>query len=151
MVRAADEPATRGLAYLGEHVPTVATRGVEGPQVSRLVPREERGLVAERNSTPGPRATQILRAPYADPALVEEVLHLPIEHRSVRVSLGGQAHLPLRHQRRSHQLAVNRRHLHSPLEPVHLRPSSQHSPPPDGPPACRLPPPTDSSIILFEW
>src|SRR5918994_7792666 len=40
MVRAADEPAARRLAYLGEHVPTVAAHVVEGPQVSPLVPRE---------------------------------------------------------------------------------------------------------------
>src|SRR5215218_1285184 len=118
MVRAADEPAARRLAYLGEHVPTVAAHVVEGPHVSSLVTYKKRGLVAERNSTPVPRTTQVLRTADAHPTLVEEMLHLPIEHRNVRVSLGGQAHLPLRDQRRSQQRAVNRRHEHSSLEPV---------------------------------
>src|SRR5215210_1994265 len=74
--------------------------------------------MAERNRTPVPRTAQVLRTADAHPALVEEVLHLPFEHGSVRVSLGGQVHLPLRDQRRSQQLAVNRPHEHSPLEPA---------------------------------
>src|SRR5919112_3612079 len=74
--------------------------------------------MAERNCTPVPHTTQVPGAPHAHPALVEEVLHLPIEHRNVRVSLSRQVHLPLRDQRRSQQLAVDRRHEHSPLEPV---------------------------------
>src|ERR671921_1260559 len=107
--------------------------------------------MAERNWTPVPHTTQVPGAPHTHPALVEEVLHLPIEHRNVRVSLGGQAHLPLRDQRRSQQLAVDRRHFHSPLEPAHLHISIQHAPPPAGPPASCLLPPADSSIIFFEW
>src|SRR5215213_10981928 len=106
--------------------------------------------MAERNRTPVPHTRQGLRAPHAYPALVEEVLHLPMEHRNVRVCLGRQAYLALGDQRRSQQLAVDRRHVRSPLKPVHLRISVQHAPPPDGPPASRLLPSADSSIIVFE-
>src|SRR5215211_504112 len=100
MVRAADEPPARRLAYLGEHVPAVAAHVVEGPQVSPLVPREERGLVAERHRAAVAGTAQILRTSDTHPALVEEVLHLPVEYRNVGESLGRQAPLPLRDQRR---------------------------------------------------
>src|SRR5918994_6238392 len=95
MIRAADEPATRRLAYLGEQVPAVAAHVVEGPQVAPLVPHEKRRLATERHRTTVTRTAQVLRTAHAHPALVEEVLHLPGEHIIVGVSLGRQAHLPL--------------------------------------------------------
>src|SRR5215210_2835177 len=100
MVRAADEPATRRLAYLGEHVPAMAAHVVEGPQVSPFVPREERGLVAQRHRAAVTRIPQVLRTSDTHPALIEEMLHLEVEHRDVGESLSGQAHLPLGDQRR---------------------------------------------------
>src|SRR5215212_2846781 len=100
MIRAADEPAARRLAHPKELVPPVTAHVVEGSQVPRLVPREKYRLMAERHRAAVARAAQVLRTADAHPTPVEEVLHLPIEHRNVGVSLGGQAHLPLGDHRR---------------------------------------------------
>src|SRR5215216_497799 len=100
VVRAADELAARAAAHLKEVVTTVAAHIVEGAQDPILVPDEQCSLVPEGDRLPVAGAAQVLRTADADPALVEEVIHLPRQHRVLRVGRPGQAHLPVRHNRR---------------------------------------------------
>jgi hypothetical protein len=89
VVRAADELSARAAADLKEVVTTVAAHIVEGVQNPIFVPDEQGALVPEGDRLPVAGVAHVLRTADADPALVEEVIHLPSEHRVLRVGRPG--------------------------------------------------------------